>query len=171
MLLLVHWIGCIWFILVQERDSWMPSMDLDAQETAFYDKSVMGKYLTCFYYSILSILGNESAPSTNAQTIYMALIIILGAIVTAFIFGNMASLMVTINKNNSLFQDQQDLVGSTMRQIKLPELLQDEVFYYLQYIYETPDIQQDLDKFFQLLSPALKNQVLFFMHSSLISEI
>jgi len=41
----------------------------------------------------------------------------------------------------------------------------------LQYIYETPDIQQDLHKFFLLLSPALKNQVLFFMHSSLISDI
>lgn len=148
LLLLVHWIGCIWFIMVQERDSWMPPKDLDALFTDFYDKDRTGKYMTVFYYAILSILGNESAPVSITQTFFMSMIVILGAIVTAFIFGNMAALMNNLNMKDTHFQDQQDLVASTMRSIKLPEKLQDEVFYYLQYIYETPDIQQDLEKFF-----------------------
>ena len=48
-----------------------------------------------------------------------------------------------------------------MRSLKLPEDLQDNVLKYLQYIHETPDVQQDLDKFLALLSPSIKNQILY----------
>jgi len=37
LLLLVHWIGCSWYIMVRNRDSWLPPKDLDAGETDFYD--------------------------------------------------------------------------------------------------------------------------------------
>ena len=41
LLLLVHWIGCSWYMLVDARDSWLPPKDLDAGETDFYDISRM----------------------------------------------------------------------------------------------------------------------------------
>lgn len=41
LLLLVHWIGCSWYMLVDTRDSWLPPKDLDAGETDFYDLSRM----------------------------------------------------------------------------------------------------------------------------------
>jgi len=58
-----------------------------------------------------------------------------------------------------------------MRSLKLPEEMQDNVLKYLQYIHETPDVQQDLDKFLGLLSPALKNQILYHLHSTVITSI
>ena len=58
-----------------------------------------------------------------------------------------------------------------MRSLKLPEEMQDNVLKYLQYIHETPDVQQDLDKFLGLLSPALKNQILYRLHSKVITSI
>jgi hypothetical protein len=42
--------------------------------------------------------------------IYTALICIIGQIVFAFIFGNMASLMDSMNKKDSIMQDKIDLV-------------------------------------------------------------
>jgi len=33
----VHWIGCLWYFIVKDRDSWLPPKDLDAGETTFYD--------------------------------------------------------------------------------------------------------------------------------------
>jgi len=56
-----------------------------------------------FYYSILLIVGGEIAPVSTLQTIYASLVIITGSIVTAFIFGNMAAIMATINKKDSHF--------------------------------------------------------------------
>jgi len=35
----------------------------------------------------------------------------MGAIVTAFIFGNMAALLAAINKKDSYFQEQLDMVS------------------------------------------------------------
>lgn len=141
MLLLVHWTGCIWYMLVSSRDSWLPPKDLDSGQTNFYDISKIRQYTVVFYYAILLIVGNESAPQTTYQTIFSSLVVIMGAIVTAFIFGNMAALMATINKKDSQFQEQLDLVQTTMRSIKLPEAIQDQVIKYLMHCQESPDFQ------------------------------
>ena len=102
---------------------------------------------------------------------YSALVVILGSIVTAFIFGNMAALLSQSNKKDNTLSDQLELVQQTMKQIKLPEEMQDDVNTYLQYINETPDVFQDLNKFFKLLSPSLKNKILFKLHSGVIKNV
>jgi len=102
---------------------------------------------------MLLVVGNEAAPINNNQMIYASMIILIGYIVTAFIFGNMAALMANLNKKDSQFQEIIDFVSSTMRSIKLPENMQDDVLKYLQYVHETPDIQQDLDKFYKQINP------------------
>lgn len=58
-----------------------------------------------------------------------------------------------------------------MRSIKLPELVQEEVESYLIHIQQVPDLQQDMEKFLKLLSPALKAQILFHMYKSVIRKI
>jgi hypothetical protein len=45
---------------------------------------------------------------------------ILGQIITGFIFGNMAALMAAMNKKDSQFQEQFDSITNLMRAIKLP---------------------------------------------------
>ena len=123
-----------------------------------------------FYYAILLIVGNEAAPRDVYQTIFGSLVVIMGAIVTAFIFGNMAALMANINKKDSTFQETLDLVSMTMRSIKLPEQLQDKVINYLMHCQDSPDVQQDIDKFFDLLSPSLKSQILDHLYTKTIKE-
>ena len=59
--------------------------------------------------------GNELSPQTTLQTIVAALIVIIGSLVSAFIFGNMAAIMANINKKSSHFDEQLDLVNTTMR--------------------------------------------------------
>lgn len=60
---------------------------------------------------ILLVVGNECAPVTFSQTIFASSVIILGAIVTAFIFGNMAALMANISKKDSYFQEKLDMIN------------------------------------------------------------
>lgn len=114
LLLLVHWIACVWYLLIKERGSWVPPKDLDYttrvdndlwKKKDFYDEGIEFKYITCFYYSILTMVGNEIAPRDTTQTFVCILIIITGAIVSAFIFGNMAALMATMNKKSTHFDE------------------------------------------------------------------
>lgn len=154
LLMLVHWIACGWFFLVKEPGSWVPPRDLDypSREDSpywhrkdFYEEDIIFKYVTVFYYAILSMVGNEISPRTSTQIVVSSLIIITGAIVTAFIFGNMAALMATMNKKNTMFDEQLDLVNTTMRRMKLDEAMMDKVVDYMRFIQNSPDIQQAQD--------------------------
>jgi hypothetical protein len=55
-----------------------------------------------------------------------------------------------------------------MRGISLPLELQDEVLTYLLHVETIPDMQHDMGAFMKMLSPALKSQVLFFIHKNTI---
>jgi len=70
-----------------------------------------------FYYAILLLVGSEICPTNVGETVFASMVLIMGAIVTAFIFGNMAALMAEINKKDSLFQEQLDRITSLMRGI------------------------------------------------------
>ena len=61
----------------------------------------MNQYFIVFYYSILTMSGNDILPNNTVETISASFIIITGAIVSAFIFGNMAAIMASINKKSS----------------------------------------------------------------------
>jgi hypothetical protein len=73
LVMMVHWISCLWYLLIRERGSWVPPRDLDyiARQNNdlwtrqdFYDLPIRFKYATVFYYSILTMIGNENAPRT-----------------------------------------------------------------------------------------------------------
>lgn len=139
--MLVHWLSCIWYMLIDsDAREWIPTKDLDAYRTNFFELGYWHQYSIVFYYTILLIVGNECAPVTFAQTLFASIVMIIGSITTAFIFGNMAALMATINKKDSHFQEQLDMISQTMRSLKLPEKMQEGVLNYLQYMHETPDV-------------------------------
>lgn len=100
LLLLVHWVGCLWFLIV-DGSNWMPPVDANYGSTTFYEQSIGRQYVVLYYYGILLLLGSDIFPMETTQVIYAAFIVILGSIVTAFIFGNMAALMATMNQKDS----------------------------------------------------------------------
>ena len=66
----------------------------------FYGLDIMVQYFIVYYYAVLTMAGNEILPTNTLQTIFASIIIIAGAIVSAFIFGNMAAIMAAINKKS-----------------------------------------------------------------------
>lgn len=86
----------MWYIIVI-NSTWMPPKDVNYGKTDFYVVDIWSQYAVVFYYGILLLVGSEIDPTDVNQTIFSSLIIILGQITTAFIFGNMAALMATFN--------------------------------------------------------------------------
>ena len=108
LLLLVHWIGCLHYLIIQNT-IWIPPM-YDGVDINFYKLGLGQQYAISFYYAILLIVGNEIIPATTLQTAYASIIVIFGAIINAFIFGNMAALMAAMNKKDSEFQETFDRI-------------------------------------------------------------
>ena len=92
LLLIVHWVACLWFLIINNT-SWMPPFSANYGVTDFYILDMWGQYAIVFYYAILLLLGSDILPLTTGSTVFAALIVLTGSIVTAFIFGNMAAIM------------------------------------------------------------------------------
>ena len=57
-----------------------------------------------------------------------------------------------MNKKEEVFNQEIDMAGTTMRALKIPEEIQEDVIKYMTYINETPEAQQDIPSFFKLIS-------------------
>ena len=98
LLLVVHWLGCGLYILVREPDTWTPPKDLDKGYTDFYTSAIQDQYMVVYYYALLLLMGNDSAPISAGQTIYVTFVALAGTLYGSFLFGNMAALMENMNR-------------------------------------------------------------------------
>ena len=111
------------------------------------------------YHAVLMLGGNDVGPRGTFQLMFVFIVLILGAIINANIFGNMAVLITAYNRKASIFQEKLENANETMKNLKIPEVIQDEVKSYLTYTQSTLDHQNELDKFLTMLSPSLKNKI------------
>ena len=52
LLLIIHWLGCVWFLVVQTPGAWIPGYDANSGETGFYEYGEMRKYAVMVYYAV-----------------------------------------------------------------------------------------------------------------------
>ena len=69
-------------------------------------------------------MGNEIGPRNTLQTLCGAFIIITGAITAAFIFGNMYTVIESMNAKSQKDDAEMDLASNTMRSMKLDDSVQ-----------------------------------------------
>ena len=105
------------------------------------------------------LFGNDVLPKTNFQTLFVAMILIISAIINATIFGNITVLIQSLSRKATVFQEKMEYAYETMKNLHVPNLIQEDVKTYLAYTQSTYDHQKDLDTFLKMLSPSLKQQV------------
>ena len=105
------------------------------------------------------MVGNELAPRNNIQTVFANIVVISGALLSAFIFGNMAALITTMNRKTNKQDENLDLASTMMRSMRLPDKMQNLAYDYLITIQDTPYLQQDIPRFFAILNDPLKKQI------------
>ena len=68
--MIVHWIGCFWYLMISDGD-WVPPKELDYplqdptnlySKSTFFEQSITFRYITVFYYAVLTMMGNEIGP-------------------------------------------------------------------------------------------------------------
>ena len=105
------------------------------------------------------LFGNDVEPRTNFQSIFVIVILLISAIINATIFGNITVIIQSLNRKAAVFQEKMEYANETMKNLHVPDTIQDEVKSYLTYTQSTYDHQKDLDTFLSMLSPSLKQQV------------
>eukprot|EP00057_Strongylocentrotus_purpuratus_P019181 XP_011673655.1 PREDICTED: potassium voltage-gated channel subfamily H member 8 isoform X3 [Strongylocentrotus purpuratus] len=130
--LLAHWLACIWFVigrmeLSKNDDGWdlgwivdlgeqLKRPILDSNSTGPGNNSI---YITALYYTLSSLtsvgFGNVSA-NTNTEKIFTILVMFLGALCHAAVFGNVTAIIQRMYSRRALYytklRDLKDFVRS-----------------------------------------------------------
>jgi len=65
--------------------------------------------------------GGDVGPRDSYQLFFSTYTILIGAIVNANIFGNLAVLVSQMNHKQTVFQDKVDTANTAMKNMRLPE--------------------------------------------------
>jgi CRP-like cAMP-binding protein len=155
----IHCQGCLWHIIVQGNEEWIPPLDYVFVTTEIYDDTVSMKYFNAVYHSTLLLAGNDIGPRGDFQLFFCVATLLICAIINANIFGNLAVLVSALNRKATKFQDKLDTVNTAMKNMKLPEDTQKNVQNYIMSTQSTLDHQQEMDAFLKMISPSLRLEV------------
>lgn len=111
------------------------------------------------YISILIFGGNEIGGTNEIELAFSGMAMLFSIIINALIFGEMAVLVEAISRKETEFQEKIDTSNTAMQNLKLPNELQDEVRDFLIFTQGTLEQQEEMAKFFQMISSSLKIEV------------
>ena len=98
-------------------------------------------------------------PLNSFQACFCAFVIIMGSLVEALIIGQMVVIVENFNRRFTEFQQVNDIANTAMRNMKLPEDLQQNVNDYIGATWMNQDKQSEFKKFQNFLCPSLLQEV------------
>ena len=105
--LYIHVIGCLWFYVVREEETWIPWKDTifeDENSTELYGSTFERQYLIAFYTAYFLISSGEMMPTSNLEIILAFVIMIISSMILANVFGQMTVLNADMNHKTIKFQ-------------------------------------------------------------------
>ena len=94
-------------------------------------------YSVVLYYSVLVIGGNELGPKEVNELIFMVILNLTGAIVQAYIFGELAVLISQVDRQGASEQSTIDTANTAMKNVNLPVHLRKEIRDYFKKVVST----------------------------------
>ena len=171
LIMYLHILGCTWHWIVQEDEEWIPPLDYVFVTSTFFEQSVSYKYWMSLYHAVLMLTGNDIGPRNNTfQTIFVAVFVTIGALLNAYIFGELVVLVSVINEKNSQFVKKLDICNTAMKNQGISKQLQSEVIGYLTYTRSLLNSQQELETFLSLVSPSLKQKIIKHIFSEALKD-
>lgn len=147
--LVAHWLACMWYAIGNfERPGenslgWLTQLG-DATHMPYNDSipdsgpDLQTKYLTALYFTLSSLtsvgFGNVSA-NTNGEKVFTILIMFLGALMHAVIFGNVTAIIQRLYSGMAHYHATMRKVREFIRFYQIPSPLRQRLEDYSQYDY------------------------------------
>ena len=135
-LLLMHWLACIWFFSAFASgfpaDSW-------AARASIVDSDPVAQYIRSMYWTIttMTTVGyGDITPARSFEYILAAIIMLMGASLYAFIIGSIASLLGSIQAAKNSHWERIESVTEFLRQRQVPAEIDAKVRNYYEYVWE-----------------------------------
>ncbi|OQR81338.1 Voltage-gated Ion Channel (VIC) Superfamily [Thraustotheca clavata] len=127
-LYLMHIFTCIWGGYITEPD-WSSFMyGASSQNTTGY---ILG-----FYFVLTTVMGQNSSLQTQSEYLYACMLIVVGCVLMATVFGNVANLISNFYENQNNYKKKMEQLLGSMNLMKLPLDLQNRINEYYQVMWE-----------------------------------
>ena len=170
LILFTHLSACFWYILVIQHETWIPPVHFNYMSTDLYTASTAKKYFFCAYYAMFMLVGSEAAPRELEEYILASMLLLLGALVTAFLFGDMAVIVANLSKGDLRYNAIQFQIATAMKNMKLPSRLQLKIMGYLTSTYEIIQKQEKYLNFTKLLPPTYQIEINSYVYRNILSR-
>ena len=168
-LLMAHLVGCAWYMLNRLEDdeqTWITEVVGDTNEV-----SLRTKYFKSFYSAMLMLIGETVDVHTAGEKAFSIFTNLIGAIITATIFGNVAALVSSIGANQAVCRQKLEAIVERMRFLEIPADIQEKIRNYYEYLFVTRGGMDDGIAFLNELSPNMRHDVNAFLHSDVLFKL
>jgi hypothetical protein len=167
----VHLAACAWYSLGHFEatftgDSWVVERGLLTASSAV-------QYLHSLYWAVTTITTvgyGEITPVTDPEIMFTLALMIVGVSMWAYVIGNIASLVASLDLNATQFQQKMDGVKQYMHYRQLPLELQQRIVNHYDFIWEERKAFDD-GQIFNDLPSALRTDVGCFLNDGVIQKV
>ncbi|XP_046479285.1 voltage-gated inwardly rectifying potassium channel KCNH2 isoform X3 [Neodiprion pinetum] len=145
--LIAHWLACIWYAIGNAERSSLKSkvgwLDILANDThQFYHlndtggPSIKSRYVTALYFtfsSLTSVGFGNVAPNTDAEKIFTIIVMLIGSLMYASIFGNVSAIIQRLYSGTARYHTQMLRVREFIKFHQIPNPLRQRLEEYFQH--------------------------------------
>ncbi|ETW05615.1 hypothetical protein H310_03351 [Aphanomyces invadans] len=120
-----HILNCVWNSLNPE---WV--------DDVFPESIVTNTYVLGFYYTLTTLMGQSVPLRTEMEYTFSCLVVVVGALLMAMVFGNVSDLISNFNESPNNYRKKMEQLLSSMNLMRLPLDLQNRINEYYQVMWE-----------------------------------
>ncbi|RLN70683.1 hypothetical protein BBJ28_00018828 [Nothophytophthora sp. Chile5] len=157
-LLIAHYMACFWHLVSGSH--------LTQSET------VAGQYIADYYYAVSLIQGQGNTVGSWDENLFSSIAIIMGSVVLATVFGNVAMLVSNFNANSTNYHRKMEAVYATMDKMDLPPQLRERVNQYYTHVWaEYEALDGNINNFQKELTHTLGLEIGLFKFMALVVKV
>ncbi|KDO34163.1 hypothetical protein SPRG_19015 [Saprolegnia parasitica CBS 223.65] len=162
----IHTLACVWYGVIADPN-WVHDMYLT-------NASAVDVYILSYYYTITTVYGQSSTMQTNTEYAFSTIVIVLGSLLIALVYGNVAVLVDQFydDQNSYKHKVRPFCYFTNMQLMRLPRELQRRIVSYYQIMYDrhgTLDGQPE--QFTKELSKNLSVEVELFLRMNMLTRL
>jgi CRP-like cAMP-binding protein len=155
----IHLSACFFYAIARQDEEWIPVPDFANGVSDIYEAPLIEQYLTVLYHGVWMLKGNELGPTNAELAAYGGFIMILGALVTAILFGELAVILSSFSRKTTHFQELVETSITTMQKLEIPGTLQQKILEYISTTHASISAQEEYESFMRYISPSLAKEV------------
>ncbi|XP_078369357.1 potassium voltage-gated channel unc-103-like [Oculina patagonica] len=173
-----HWLACIWHAVgtaeAHDDNGWLAILAKEIDKPINHSipssgPSLKSRYLTSLYFTMSSLTSvgfGNIAPSTNHEKIFAIIVMLMGALMYASIFGNLTVIIQRLYVQSSKQHEDLRITRDFVRFFKIPRALQENLENHV--LHESCTMKvSDINQVLSLFPGTLQTDICLHIHGDL----